>query len=160
MSELLITMGAEAIPITLGMVYLLAHRRAVHRRRCVRYADMLLVELRRILDFTEKGDLNPIMMRLAANDRAAYDGLVSSGNMAWFDTDVQASLARTYGELEEVASGEYEANFESQDTTDVIYSLYREAHDAIVDVVAFRNRNRASGRCATVLKALKLAYDG
>ena len=90
----------DGIPILLGMLFLLGNRRAKHRLRNARYAQMMFIELKMIagvLGRVGRQDKHGTYWKKLPSN--AYDGLVSSTNISYFDTQTQKALYYFYDNL-------------------------------------------------------------
>lgn len=95
--ELYLSWIFETFAVIVGIFYLY-YRRLRHRMLKVRCADMLLVELRNIRADVDavKGNYVPVHEAYYDLPHAAYDGLITSTNMSYFDTAIQHTLYSLY----------------------------------------------------------------
>ena len=181
MSDLLLIMVAEAVPITGGILYALANYRARHRLRNARFAGALLTEIRTIHkefkeimddhDRVEKDPQKPGQVTVSEGPfdhiflRNVYDGLVASSNIAYFDRDIQENLHRMYVDIEFLRR--LITRYERGDVSGWHIPRGKEWADGILHnmdgvvqmVTDFHTRNQCRSRWCHVLKAIRLAYD-
>lgn len=164
----------EILVIGGGLMFYMANWRARHKLRKVRYADMLLAELKALHDTAkpyiddvdgahdiEHGSIENSTEILPHN---VYDGLVSSTNLSYFDRAVQDKIHSFY-ELVIRHNRRVEKNVPGGDMLAPAYMdrepryLEKELLQTIDTVTEFRDKNRPNKRWRPILKLLRWYYE-
>lgn len=156
----------EASAIAGGLIFYVKNWQARDRLRKVRYANMLMNELKAIWDaikHAENNDYHEEFLEPLPDN--VYDGFVSSTNLSYFDKDLQEHLHDLYMNLKD-----YNEDAFPDENARVIKGvaitpmgllddLSNSVEEAITLVKEFRQRNRPNKRWRPLLKAVHWYYD-
>ena len=155
----------DILIISLGVLYLLGNRWLRHRIRKARLANALLVEIQTVRDIFRKTD-NTTEIENAEHHhntmRIVYDGLLTSSNIAYFDSILQRKIHGAYMEINNLL---LQADLSNND--DKIKEIKMEQSqidrklriidESIIDIKLFCERQN-EGRWFRLLKKLRFEY--
>lgn len=156
----------EASAIAGGLIFYVKNWQARDRLRKVRYANMLMNELKAIWDSIKRAESDDYHEEfLEPLPDNVYNGFVSSTNLSYFDKDLQEHLHDLYMNLKDYNKSTF-PDENPRAIKNVVLTpiglldiLSDSVEEAIVLVNEFLQRNRSAKRWRPLLKAIHWYYD-